>query len=308
MTAPSIVVIGSLNMDIVVSMERSPRKGETLRGEQVHYVPGGKGANQAVGCARLQVDTAMVGCVGDDAFGQRIKGDLAAKGVIVESVEVIEEASTGIAIISHTREDNSIIIIGGANDSCDGAVIGRFEQLIRDAKLVIIQLEIPIETVQLALSIAKQAGVTTILNPAPAQKLPEDVKLNADYMTPNETEWELICGKRCDTDREFLQTISDWERIYGNKVVVTLGDRGCCYVEDGRLEVVAALNVSVVDTTGAGDAFNAAMAYGLIQQPSETVSLRDTLSFAVTSASLSVQTFGAQNGMPTLEAVKKSMS
>jgi ribokinase len=302
MNAPRVVVVGSLNMDIVATMQRMPRTGETLRGDSMKYTPGGKGANQAVGCACLSLNTSMIGCVGDDVFGEWIKRNLLENGVDVQGVEIVEGLSTGTAIISHTPRDNSIIIVGGANDRCTGAIIEQHKDMIRGADLLLMQLEIPVDTVEQALAVAKQAGVLTVLNPAPAQELPEGVKRDVDYMTPNETEWEIISGVPCDSDEALLSTITDWERKYGNKVIVTRGDKGCCYVEGNSLQHVMAPQVRVSDTTGAGDAFNAAMAYGLLQ--SGTSSLREILSFAVASASLSVQTFGAQEGMPTLKEVR----
>jgi ribokinase len=296
---PRIVVVGSLNMDIVVSMERLPKIGETVSGEVVHYIPGGKGANQALGCGRLMADTTLIGCVGVDGFADTIRKQLAGNQVRVDTIEAVDRSVTGTALISHTSEDNCIVVVPGANAACTGTYVRKFGERLRSADVVVAQLEIPLEAVYAAFSVSKSAGVITVLNPAPAKSLPKELIRVTDYLTPNETEWELIVGKFSQDDAMLLQTIDDWERRYATKVVVTRGDKGCSFVEEGRLVTIPAPRVRVVDTTGAGDAFNAAFAYGLAMRKP----LHEIAKFAVIAASLSVQKFGAQSGMPTLEEV-----
>lgn len=299
MSKTGITVIGSLNMDIVVTMNRLPKLGETVIGEGVSYIPGGKGANQALACSRLTADTKLIGCVGSDTFGDMIRKQMADNGVSLEAIETIDGETTGTAHISHTEGDNCIVVVAGANSRCTEDYIKLHENVIRTAAVAVAQLEIPLPTVQTAFQIAKKAGVITVLNPAPACKLPEELLRLTDFITPNETEWELINGKPCHDDNDFENTINVWEANHGAKVIVTRGGKGCSYIVDGCLVTVPAPNVQVIDTTGAGDAFNAAFAYGL----SKSNPINEIMQFAVNAASLSVQKFGAQGGMPTLEEV-----
>ncbi len=296
-----IVIIGSLNMDVVVSMPRLPKLGETVHGDAVHYVPGGKGANQAIGCSRLTAKTTMIGCVGSDTFGDIILKQMAVNGVTLDAIGRIEGESTGTAHISHTEDDNCIVVVAGANAACTVEYVRRYEYCIQSAVVAVAQLEIPLAAVTTAFEIAQSAGVTTVLNPAPARELPEELLCMTDYITPNETEWELISGTPCQEDKDFEDSMKGWEARYGTKVIVTRGEKGCSYLADGRLLTVPSPSVKVVDTTGAGDSFNAAFAYGL----SEGKPIGEIVRFAVSAASLSVQKFGAQNGMPTLAEVRR---
>jgi ribokinase len=312
-----IAVVGSLNMDVVVSMPRLPRIGETMLGQSVRYVPGGKGANQAYGLARLKAPVAMVGLIGADGFGERIRRQMAEAGVDLASVETSESLATGTAHISLTPEDNCIVVVPGANDACDEAYIERHAQAIRGAAVTIAQLEVPLAAVERAFRIAKEAGGITVLNPAPAADLPASLLAMTDYMTPNETEWAVLSGgsdsgSGSDTaraaagddedtgeeeDSRLAASLRAWETAQGAKVIVTRGARGCSFLEEGKLVTVPAPKVQAVDTTGAGDAFNAAFAYGLLQGKP----LLANCTFAVKAASMAVQVFGAQDGMPHLE-------
>ncbi|MCL6459804.1 MAG: ribokinase, partial [Gorillibacterium sp.] len=282
---------------LVLSMDRLPKQGETVQGKAIHYVPGGKGANQAVGCARLMAATTMIGCVGDDDFGKAMIKSLQINKVDVAAVVVKEAISSGIAVISHSPEDNSIVIIEGANGSCNEDFVHPYAAQIAEADVLIVQLETPLSGVQEALAIAKRAGVTTILNPAPARLLDDKLLRLADYLTPNETEWDSLSGTENKGEQELCASICAWESKYTSKVIVTRGKEGCSYVEHGMLKTIPTPRVKVVDTTGAGDCFNAAFACAIAQkQP-----LGEAVNWAVGCASLSVQRFGAQAGMPTLE-------
>lgn len=288
-------------MDLVVSMDRFPRLGETIRGEAIHYIPGGKGANQAVGSAKLGADTSMIGAVGDDAFGQRIVEQLRQYGVDTTNVAVLDGESTGTATILHAENDNAIVIVGGANDCCDESMIDRTASIIEQADVLIVQLEVPIATVRRALEIAKAAGVRTILNPAPAHPLPDEVIALADYFTPNETEFESYSGASTATETELVSAMQAWQHRYGHTLIVTRGKEGVSCAQDGGIDHYSARPAEVVDTTGAGDCFNAALAYGLASE----WPIDRCLPFAVTAASLSVTRFGAQDGMSTLDEVTR---
>jgi ribokinase len=300
MKQPHIVVVGSLNMDLVVSSSRMPLVGETIQGDSIHYIPGGKGANQAVGCARLGARVTMIGAVGDDAFGRQIVREMEEKGVSPAAIARLEGTPTGTATILHTPEDNCIVIVPGANGLVTPEMVEASRTLIASADLVLVQLEVPLESVEHALRIAREAGVVTVLNPAPAQPLSDELLALADWVTPNETEFEALHGGGAfSSEARIAEEIARWEARTGNRLLVTLGKRGACYLEGGQPRIVSAPTVVPVDTTGAGDCLNAAFSFGVASGHS----VHDALSFAVRAASLSVTRFGAQAGMPTLQEV-----
>lgn len=302
-TTPNIVVIGSLNMDIVLTMSRMPQMGETVAGRHIAYVPGGKGANQAVGCAKLGVNTAMVGAVGGDSFGRQLLGNMNDCGVRTDAVSVISDTSTGTAAIFHTKEDNCIVVVPGANDSVTPEFVECHRSLIQGADLVLVQLEIPIPAVRRALELAREAGARTMLNPAPVQPEAEQVLALADVLTPNETEFALLCGRDADTEEALREQMRNWQHKYSQRLVVTRGKVGASFLDErGELCTVPSLPVQVVDTTGAGDTLNAALGVGLVSG----WSFREALEYAVKAASLSVRKFGAQGGMPTREEMERS--
>jgi len=276
-----------------------PQIGETVIGRAIHYVPGGKGANQAVGCARLGARTAMLGAVGSDPFGKRMLEEMRRHGVDTSEIVTVE-GPTGTATILHTPEDNCIVVVPGANGAFTPDKLAAAERHLRAARVMAVQLEIPLETVEYALTIARAAGVAAILNPAPAVRLPRELLSSADYMTPNESEFRMLCGRAFSTDRELAVLLADWERTHRHKVIVTRGARGCSYLnKSGELVTVSPPQVRVVDTTGAGDAFNAAFAYALYR----AWPLEKAVPFAVRAGALAVTRFGAQAGMPTLPEV-----
>lgn len=296
-----IVVVGSMNMDIVMSAERLPKIGETILGEKVVYLPGGKGANQAVCMARLQGDVTMVGAVGNDEFGRSLKDQMESNGVKTDFIRVVDGVQTGIANIFHVNRDNCITVIPGANYTVTKERITKeVVQAIAAADVLVVQLEIPLETVQYVLGIAKQHGVKTILNPAPAQFLSPELLSLVDYLTPNETEFELLTGEHYTTDEELSSMMLKWETTYHHTLIVTLGERGCAVLVDGQLVITPPPKVEVVDTTGAGDSFNGALAVGI----SAGKSLKETVDFAVKVSALAVTKFGAQEGMPFYEDIQ----
>jgi len=298
-----IVVVGSINRDIVVSTNRMPVLGETIQGEGIEYLSGGKGANQAVGAARLGAKSILIGAVGDDFFGQGSLRELEQSGVQTQCVETIEGTPTGVANIYHTSGDNCIVVIPGANGMCTPELVGRYAHEIEQADILLTQLEVPMETVFSALKLAKQFGVTTVLNPAPAQELPEALLQLVDYITPNETEFATLCGHPLETEAQLEQAMIDWKERYNTQVIVTLGEKGCAFLQSGRMASIPAYKVQVADTTGAGDCFNGALSFGLAQG----WELERCLKFAVRASALSVTKFGAQEGMPTYEEVISSL-
>ncbi|AIM15719.1 MULTISPECIES: ribokinase [Neobacillus] len=289
-----ITVIGSSSMDLVVTAQKRPNKGETILGESFKTVPGGKGANQAVAAARLGAKVHMVGCVGDDSFGKSVLDNFNKNGVLTTYVEPVTHCETGTAHITLAEGDNSIIVVKGANDHVTPKLVEKALGVIRDSDIVLIQQEIPEETVEYVGKICREYKVPLLLNPAPARYLKEEIIENATYITPNEHEATLLF------QNEDLHTVL---RRYPNKLFITEGKNGVRYY-DGKEEVlVPSFQVEVVDTTGAGDTFNAAFAVAL----AEGQSIKDSIRFANRAASLSVTKFGAQGGMPTREEVERSL-
>jgi len=295
-----IVVVGSLNMDLVVSAERMPKEGETIQGSAIRYVPGGKGANQALCCARLGAGATLIGRVGNDQFGSQLRSYLQSNGVDIRHVGVLEGAPSGIAAITHTKEDNSIIVVAGANGRLSPEDVQGLEGLLEPGDVALFQLEIPLPTVRAAMRIAKERGAILILNPAPYRELDEELLGLADYLTPNETELESLTGRPCRTEEELKAALSAWAVEHSSRLVVTRGAKGCAYLEGDELVSVPPLKVEVVDTVGAGDAFNGGLAVGL----SRGWALEEAVRYASKVSSLAVTKFGAQEGMPTRAEVE----
>lgn len=292
MTKKKITVIGSINMDIVTSTNILPKMGETVLGKAFHTIPGGKGANQAVAAARLGADVSMIGCVGNDTFGKELKQHLNNQGIDVQNVEPVTETSTGTATITVFDGDNSIIVVPGANYHVTPVYIERLEKMIVESDVVLLQLEIPLETVEKAVEIASKHHATIILNPAPIQLLSKELLSKIDYITPNEHEQEMLLTSSDWTDEERKEIIK--------KCIVTKGSKGVSILK-GNERQIPSFNVDVVDTTGAGDTFNGALAYCL----SIGYELEEACHFANAAAALSVTKFGAQGGMPTLKEVEE---
>ena len=291
MTKKKITVIGSINMDIVTNTNILPKMGETVLGKAFHTIPGGKGANQAVAAARLGADVNLIGCVGADTFGQELKQHLAKQGINIENVEPVTETSTGTASITLFDGDNSIIVVPGANYHITPEYIEKFEDMIAESDVVLLQLEIPIEAVEKAVEVASKHKATIILNPAPIQPLSKELLSKIDYITPNEHEQEMLLTSFDWTDEERNEITK--------KCIVTQGSKGVSILHGDALQIPS-FNVDVVDTTGAGDTFNGALAYCL----SIGYELEEACRFANATAALSVTKFGAQGGMPTLLEVE----
>ncbi|MEB2270554.1 ribokinase [Bacillus safensis] len=287
-----IVVVGSCSMDLVVTSDKRPNAGETVLGESFKTVPGGKGANQAVASARLGADVYMVGRVGDDAYGQDILSNLETQGVRTSYMKPVTEMESGTAHIILAEGDNSIVVVKGANNEVTPDYVREALSTIDDIGMVLIQQEIPVETVESVCAICSEKEIPVILNPAPARKVSQQVLQQAAYITPNEHEAVLMF--------DGLST-RDALRQYPNKLLITEGKNGVRYFDGSKEVLVPGVPVEAVDTTGAGDTFNGALAVAL----TEGKSLYDALAFANLAASMSVTKFGAQGGMPTREELEK---
>lgn len=298
-----IVVLGSLNVDMVLTTERLPLIGETIHGEHIHYMVGGKGANQAVAASRMGISTSLVGCVGNDTFGEKILKHLSEENLDVTSVRKEDSTFTGIATVFKTKQDNAIVVIPGANDFFGKKVVDEHLDVIRQADVMLVQLEIPMETVAYALQKGKEFGLVTILNPAPYKDLSPELLAYVDYLTPNETEFESLIGRKFTSSRELEAAMLQWSSNHQVNLVVTRGSEGSSYIEHGEVHTVPCIEVEVVDTTGAGDTFNGILAYAI----AENIPLKEAVTMAGIGASLSITALGAQTGMPTLEKLKSYM-
>ncbi len=293
-----IVVVGSINMDLVARMARLPRPGETVHGQSFQTIPGGKGANQAVAVARLGVRVTLIGRVGEDSFGETLLRSLAEYGVATEQVLVTPQCSSGVALIGVDEGGaNSITVVAGANGRLTVQDIESRAAVIQSADALIVQLETPLDTVAAALRIAKDAGVRTILDPAPAPSSPLPPEVMAvDVISPNQTEAELLTGIVVDDLASAERAARRLRELGAREVALKLGHWGAMLCDtDGRVEHVPAIEVEVVDTTAAGDAFTAALAVALV----EGRSLMEALRFGSAAGTLACLTLGAQTAMPT---------
>lgn len=281
-----LVVVGSINMDLVTVAKRFPAPGETLLGERFLSVHGGKGGNQAIAAARLDAEVHMIGAVGDDAFAQPLCDGLAVEGIGLEHIARIANCSSGTASITVAGGENQIVVVPGANARLEPSHIAKAQHLIGTANAVLVQMEIPLETVEATLRIAHAQGVPVILNPAPAQLVPVEWLHLARYITPNQHELAILLG--ADPAEDFRSLM----RRAPSAVVMTRGAEGAWFREEGEPQHQPGFNVEVVDSTGAGDTFNAALA----------VFLHEGLPIAVrkacAAAALSVTRLGARGGMP----------
>ncbi|UHA72822.1 ribokinase [Paenibacillus sp. 481] len=313
LSRPNITVIGSINMDLVTVTNKMPDGGETVHGEQFATLCGGKGANQAVACARLGANVTFIGAVGNDAFGEIMVNNLKQEGVHTELIAVRDDVASGTATIVVADNDNRIIVVPGANGKVSAAQVQEHADIIRQSDLVLLQLETPLPTVEAAVELAYDAGKLIILNPAPAVKLPASLLDKVSYVTPNEHELAILLGNpasvhtvgsaspdvvEADVKAALLQHLP-------GRVVMTKGAEGAYWTDStGSVQRTASHSVQAVDTTGAGDTFNGALAVKLAQG----FALQEAISWAVAAGALSVTKFGAQSGMPTDDELESFMA
>jgi ribokinase len=302
----SIVVTGSLNMDFVVQVDRLPAPGETTLGDNFQMIPGGKGANQANAAGRLAGagKVQMIGCVGEDPFADHLKRSLTASGVDVSAVSTCAGQATGVALIwVESSGQNSIVVASGANNAMTPEGVESERKLFDNAACALFQLETPLDAVEAALTAARAAGAMTILDPAPARPLPASLLAVVDLMTPNETEASILLGRtpgRLSLD-EAPAMARDVLALGPKAVVLKLGEAGC-YFFNGEMEIFSpGFQVEAVDTTAAGDTFNAALAVAI----SEGRPMEDSLRFANAAAALSVTKLGAQSSAPARDEVDR---
>ena len=295
----NIIVVGSLNADLVVRTPRFPQPGETISGEDLQIIPGGKGANQAVAAARQGTPTAMVGRVGRDSFGPDLINNLKQNGVDTERVQTDPESATGTAIIIvDTNGQNSIVLSPGGNGKVTPADVEEIP--FSEATLLLLQLEIPVEAVLAAARRAKENGLRVLLNPAPARALPDELLALPDFLVPNESELSLLSGLPVN-DLPSAENAAKTLLERGiQTVIVTLGANGALIVNKELTKHIPSFTVDVVDTTAAGDAFIGGFASALLQNKS----LEEAVRYGCACGALAATKFGAQPSLPTKEDVE----
>ncbi|MEV7198527.1 ribokinase [Streptomyces griseoluteus] len=283
-----IVVLGSTNMDLVTYVARAPQRGETVTGREFRTIPGGKGANQAMAAARAGATVSLIGAVGNDAYGVRLRDNLEHSGVDTDFLRTVEGPSGTAHIVVDDEGNNAIVVVPGANGTVDHLSPGD-EGLIASADALLLQLEVPLPAVIAGAEAARRHGVRTVLTPSPAQPLPEELLSVTDVLVPNEYEAVTLTGRTDPLDAAvgLLDLVPE--------VVLTLGEAGVLYVSrDTEPLAVPAHQVAAIDSTGAGDTFAGAYAVAVAEEKP----LREALSWAVAAAALSVQREGASASMP----------
>lgn len=301
-----ILVIGSLNMDMVVNVAHTPAVGETILTDRMSLIPGGKGANQACAAGRLGADITMLGAVGDDTYGDILIESLKKSGVNVSGIIRRKGENTGIALITvNSAGDNSIVVVSGANATLSCEDIDRHRELLQEADIILFQMEIPAATVRYAAKMAKSLGKTVILDPAPVpENFPDELYRYVDVLKPNETELHMLT--KTDRIETRLPEAVGLLKAKGIKnVLVTLGENGVYLdAEDTGVSKIPALKVEAVDTTAAGDSFTAAMAVML----SQGKSLKEAAVFANQVSAIVVTRKGAQSSIPFLDEVTEYLN
>lgn len=300
---PHIVIVGSLNMDLVVQVPTIPAPGETVLGNNFATIPGGKGANQAVAAARLGAKVSLIGRVGSDAFGEQLLANARKEGIDVTHVGCDPAAASGVAMIAvDAQGQNSIAVASGANYCLTADHVRKAWAALDKVNLLVMPLETPLETIETAVSLANQAGVKVILNPAPAQKLPHPILAGVDVLVPNEPETTQLTGIEIDSPESTRKAAQALLALGVGHVVLTLGSRGALVLAGGtnQFTQVEPYPVKVIDTTAAGDAYVAGLAVAL----SEGKELVEAAQFANAVGALAVTKQGAQPGMPTREDVE----
>ncbi|HVN77457.1 MAG TPA: ribokinase [Terriglobia bacterium] len=301
-----IMVVGSLNMDFVVQLDKLPLRGETVHGRGFQMLPGGKGANQAYAVGKLGGKSRMVGCVGEDVFGEKLKSSLQSAGVDTTHIRSVSGESSGVALIHvEAGGQNQIVIAAGANSRLSPSDVEAAIEQVRPG-FVLMQLESPMETVEAAAHLSQVRSIVAILDPAPARTLGHSLLQRLDLLTPNETEALLLLGRRASTVslEEAPQIATQLLQLGPKQVILKLGEKGAWMANRQRSLHFPAHKVAAVDATAAGDTFNGALAVAL----AEGKSLQEAISFANGAAALSVTRLGAQASVPSRNEVEAFLS
>lgn len=299
-----ICVLGSINMDMVISVKRIPKAGETVFANDVKYFPGGKGSNQAVAAARLSSSVSMIGKVGNDTNGKRMLERLNEEGIEIEHIKIGEGLSTGLAIIYVEESgENNIGVISGANRKITRGDILEAKNKIAETDILISQFEVSMEAIEEAFKIAKDNNVLTVLNPAPANKISSKLLELTDIMIPNETEIESLTGINIDSGKKVLEAANILLEKGIKQVIVTLGDKGAYYIDSEFAQIIPAYEVKAVDTTAAGDSFVGAFCSKIDSRNLNRENILESIQYANKIASIVVQREGAQSSLPYIKEI-----
>lgn len=299
-----ITVVGSINIDLVLRVPHLPVPGETLAGDDFQLIPGGKGANQAVAAARLGAEVAMVGSVGDDPFARRLEEGLAREGISTDHISSVKGTTSGMALITVAPGgQNTIVLSPGANAHVSRDMVFSAEKLLETCDALLLQLEIPLETVEFAARLAKNHGCRVILNPAPARDVPARLLQSVDYLVPNEVEAAALTGRKVTDQASAKKAAVTLQEMCGDAtVVITLGSRGALLLGKGKTLVsIPTPRVPAVDATAAGDAFVAGMAVALAEGKTDVEAVR----WGCAAGALTVTKLGAQTSIPIKAEVKR---
>lgn len=300
---PNILVIGSTNSDMIIKVPHLPAPGETVLGGEFSIAQGGKGANQAVAAARAGGKVTFISCIGNDSLGKKSLEGLGNEGIDVSSIKIIAGYSSGVALINVAESgENSISVAPGANSMLLPVDIDQLEETIKTAGIILIQLEIPLDTVKCVIRMAKKHQIPVILNPAPALKLDSTLLSSVDYITPNEQEAATIAGLD-DVGQNYKILALALRQMGAKTVIITLGEKGAFFSSTDGDGIVAGYTVKAVDTTAAGDTFNGYLAAALARGNE----LESAIRFANKAASLSVTKLGAQPSIPTLSEIESNI-
>lgn len=300
MSRRSILVIGSANIDLVARASRCPRPGESLIAHGFATVPGGKGANQAVAAARLGARVTFAGCVGDDVFAGELRRSLSAEGIDITRLKAAPGVPTGTALITVGDDgQNAITVFPGANFELRPADVMALETQIREADVMMLQLEIPLDTIEIALSLARRCGTLTVLDAGPAQAVPDSLLRLSDVLSPNETEAHALTGRNVALPGEREAAAQALLATGARDVVFKLGGEGSHHFARSSAHYAAPYRIEPLDTTAAGDAFTAALALRWGTAP-----VNEVLCFANGAGALAATRHGAQPSMPTLQEVE----
>jgi ribokinase len=297
-------ILGSLNMDIVLKVENMAKVGETIFAKSLTTIPGGKGANQAVASKRMGSEVYMIGKVGLDSNGDFLVNQLACDGINTEYVFKDNMETTGTAIINVNSEgNNSIVVVAGANMNINIEEIKQSYSVIKDCDVIIAQFETPSEMTIEAFNYAKSKGIITILNPAPAKKVDENLLKYTDIIIPNETEAYELTGILVEDLESAKKAAADFIKMGVNYVIITLGSKGAALITKDKAELIPAIKVNAIDTTAAGDSFIGAVSSKLVPKELNYENLKKAIAFGNKVSSIVVQRAGAQPSIPTMKEV-----
>lgn len=294
-----ILTVGSVNMDLILDVGRLPIRGETVFGNTLKYIPGGKGANQAVAASRLGGNVFFLGKVGNDNFGKQLTEFLHSENLKPNGLEK-DSSISGMAVITvDSKGNNTIVVLPGANSKVDKELVNKHIDLIKQSNVIITQLEIPFKTVEYLLLTSKKLNKLTIFNPSPILKIPHNLLKLADYLIVNETELSTLVGVS-KVIEGYANLVEAAKGLKSGVVIVTLGDKGVFAIEKGKVLRAEGIKVKAVDTTAAGDCFVGALAV----QIDKGRTLKEALDFANRAATMSVQKWGASNSLPYLSELR----